>query len=483
MTQKIQKTYSESDSCKSSFDWSKTPGSSRYGSTLGPASVEMKRSITLLVLALVTMLALAVGLAMIWLFPHKDSSTSPVSVPIGSDSSRDYLLIRHFQVNRNALLLSRIDHEHFCVIGKGAMYRYSIADESKESWTFPRELAELEPTAVCYIDFPETNNLFFKAFVIAFGNSVYCVRPEQKQLTVNKLPLDIPPESKILSIAWGENNLFLADYAKAQVHKYNITDLKKRNVLGATSDANGFPGFHLSKTPCFGLTYSRKDDILYAANSAMFRVEAFNPESGLWLKEASWGEGPWQAEGLGFTGCCNPVGLDMLNTGQIVTTEKGKDPLVRVFNSNGSLVCQVNALGETPPMDGKSWLRIAVLNDSKLVLLSPRGTVYVYERVFNPDHAVPQPTSDKVPQSEPAVSVVSQDQEAPKDARAALAPAFKPSQVSKPTPASSPAASVSGTGKEIHPPQAPSAAKTKSADPPANPPASPSAGALPKEKK
>ncbi|MDO5566527.1 MAG: hypothetical protein Q4G59_07705, partial [Planctomycetia bacterium] len=113
MTQKTQKNYTESDSRKNRFDWSKTTDSSKRNSSSGSPRMEMKRSITILVLALVTVLAIGIGLTMIWLVPHDSVSSIPVPAPINPDGPREYLLIRHFQVVRNVSLLTRFDSEHF----------------------------------------------------------------------------------------------------------------------------------------------------------------------------------------------------------------------------------------------------------------------------------------------------------------------------------------------------------------------------------
>lgn len=394
MTYKTHKKNSDTDSRKSRFDWSKTTDSTKSSVSGNSVHLEVKRSIVVLVLSLVTLSAIGVGLVLIWLVPSNLMPSLP-EPPLVNPDSREYLLIHRFEVNRNPLLLTPFDDEHFCVIGKGSIQRYSISGDLKESWGFPRELAGMIPTAACWVNFPENDNPFYKTFLLAFGDCVYNVRPGQKMLSVTRLPLAIPSEARILSLAWGGDCLFLADYAKGLIYQYQANDFQNRSVLGEEAGPSGFPGFHLSKTPCFGIAYSPKANLLYATNSAMFRVEVFDPESRLWLKERSWGDGPWRPDG--FTGCCNPVGLGLLQTGQIVTTEKGKDPLVRVFTADGTQVCQVNAPNETLPLDGKSWLRTVVLNDARFVLLSPRGTAYVYERVFNPDNAVLPRTVSPLP--------------------------------------------------------------------------------------
>ena len=148
----------------------------------------------------------------------------------------------------------------------------------------------------------------------------------------------LPDEaSNIRSLALTPTSLFTADTGQRCIHRFNVD-----GNLDLT-----FGDFIVYASPMM-MTYSFKDDLLYIANPGMHRVEVFT-QDGESQPERSWGTPSIDYEG--FAGCCNPIGLAVLDDGRILTVEKGISR-VKIFRTGGALDCFVagsSILDALPP--------------------------------------------------------------------------------------------------------------------------------------
>ena len=115
-------------------------------------------------------------------------------------------------------------------------------------------------------------------------------------------------EVNIRSLVLTPDYLFAADTGKRCVYRFNTY-----GNLDLT-----FGEFVVYASPMV-LAYSPHDGLLYVANPGKHRVEVFTQDGEI-RPELSWGEPT--SDLAGFAGCCNPIGLAVLDDGRILTVEK-----------------------------------------------------------------------------------------------------------------------------------------------------------------
>ena len=79
-------------------------------------------------------------------------------------------------------------------------------------------------------------------------------------------------------------------------------------LVGAPDEGRGYPGLKPAFAKYFCLNFDEEAKVLYAVSSGLFRIDAFNPETGAWLSERSWTRAP--GAGIGFRGAANPISID-----------------------------------------------------------------------------------------------------------------------------------------------------------------------------
>ena len=175
--------------------------------------------------------------------------------------------------------------------------------------------------------------LFTDKIVAAHPDSIAVYTAEGQLETSWKLS---GGESNIRSFVLTPNALFVADTGERSIHRFD-----EYGNLDLT-----FGDFVVYASPIV-LTYSPHTGLLYIADPGRHRVEVFTPE-GKHLPESGWGE---PSTGyLGFAGCCNPIGLAVLDDGCILTVEKGISR-VKIFRGNefGGIVAGPGILDSLPP--------------------------------------------------------------------------------------------------------------------------------------
>ncbi|MGE4180494.1 MAG: hypothetical protein AB7J34_11770, partial [Limisphaerales bacterium] len=132
----------------------------------------------------------------------------------------------------------------------------------------------------------------------------------------------------VTGLALSEDRVFVADSGNRVVYRCDWEgriDLR----LGERQPDRGIPGLVLP-SPCLDVELGA-DGLLRITNPGRHRVEVYTQDGDL---VQSWGRA-----GVGvdaFCGCCNPIAVDLLADGRVVTAEKGL-PRVKVFEPSGRL--------------------------------------------------------------------------------------------------------------------------------------------------
>jgi hypothetical protein len=130
----------------------------------------------------------------------------------------------------------------------------------------------------------------------------------------------------ITSIAVGDQHIFVADAGNRLVVRFDLAG-KQLNTIGKKDTARNIPGFAIP-SPYFEINLDA-DGLLWAANPANHRIEAYTPEGDL---RSSWGQFTNTIDG--FCGCCNPIHFTRLKDGRFITSEKGL-PRVKIYSAQG----------------------------------------------------------------------------------------------------------------------------------------------------
>jgi hypothetical protein len=140
---------------------------------------------------------------------------------------------------------------------------------------------------------------------------------------------DAPRGRPLLTgLAAGATDLFVADAGNRVVWRYD-RDGKLLRRIGEKNPDRNIPGF-VVPSPFFDVALGR-DGLLRAANPGRHRIETYTLEGDL---EFAWGRAGAGIEA--FCGCCNPVNLELMPDGRVVTLEKGL-PRVKVYSARGEL--------------------------------------------------------------------------------------------------------------------------------------------------
>ena len=138
----------------------------------------------------------------------------------------------------------------------------------------------------------------------------------------------LPDEkSDVRSLVSTPDYIFAADTGTRSIHRLNAD---------GNFDLTFGEDFVVYASP-ITMTYSPQTGLLYVANPGKHRVEVFTQE-GIQQPELSWGEPSASLEG--FAGCCNPIGLAVLDDGRILTVEKAISR-IKIFGSDRQLDCIV----------------------------------------------------------------------------------------------------------------------------------------------
>jgi hypothetical protein len=141
------------------------------------------------------------------------------------------------------------------------------------------------------------------------------------------------PGASIAAVAASPERLFVGDFNAGRVWRYSWRTLdalrgaeKKETPpdceIGAPDGGLAYPGFRPATEPYMSVVYSPETNEIVVANSGLFRVDAFNVDSGVWNAEHSWTKTPGMERA--FAGAANPIALVVSPSGWIATAETGK---------------------------------------------------------------------------------------------------------------------------------------------------------------
>ncbi len=249
---------------------------------------------------------------------------------------------------------------------------------------FPLEAA---PRALAW---GEPGQAFDGKLLVAFKDEIGVYTPEGKREATLKFPNET---ADVWSLAIGEDYVFAADSGNRLIHRL---DREGKTISFGQKTPERFDGLMVFNAPV-SLTVSQKTGLLHVANPGLHRIETFDRE-GHWERSLSWQSN--SADVTGFAGCCNPVGLDTLRDGRIVTSEKDVTR-VKVYRPDGRLDCVVagpEKLGKKPlnlpqlseivpsSEDDKKSVFIAALDNDSIVVFDPLWHIV---RLFTPNESVP----------------------------------------------------------------------------------------------
>lgn len=141
------------------------------------------------------------------------------------------------------------------------------------------------------------------------------------------------PGASIAAVAASPERLFVGDFNAGRVWRYSWRTLdalrgaeKKETPpdceIGAPDGGLAYPGFRPATEPYMSVVYSPETNEIVVANSGLFRVDAFNVDSGVWNAAHSWSKTPGMERA--FAGAANPVALVVSPSGWLATAETGK---------------------------------------------------------------------------------------------------------------------------------------------------------------
>jgi len=239
---------------------------------------------------------------------------------------------------------------------------------------------------------PET--IFSGRIVVAHPRSIVVYSAEGKPELSWEL---LDEQSNVRSLALTPEYFFAADTGNRLIYRF---DADKRWVAiafghGMINLSMGI-NFELLEEPFDGfvvyvapitMAFSPHSGLLYIANPGRHRVDVFT-QDGIHLPELSWGEPSSRLEG--FPGCCNPVGLAVLDDGRVLTVEKAISR-IKIYRTDGTLdtvVAGPDVLDTLPPgitrapLDpGGRYFAAVPLSDGRIAVFDFDHTLF---RIFTP---------------------------------------------------------------------------------------------------
>jgi hypothetical protein len=171
-------------------------------------------------------------------------------------------------------------------------------------------------------------------------------------------------QSDYCSMAVTTDGIFVTDAAQKNICKYTL----EGNLVRFIQSPDGF----IIPSYTFGITAT--NGVLYCSNPGRHRVEKYTSD-GKFL--GSFGKAGG-ATGM-FCGCCNPVHLAYMSTGDIITSEKGT-PRISCYSTDGkfrSLLLDSKDLG-----GGNVAYDIKVVNDKIYVAGKNRVSTFQYDKML-----------------------------------------------------------------------------------------------------
>lgn len=177
--------------------------------------------------------------------------------------------------------------------------------------------------------------------------------------------------SVLTSLAVSGENVYVADAGNRIVYHCN-TNGQILDKIGEKDEQKGVPGY-IIPSPYFPLALD-DNKFLWVVNPGMHSFENYNSDGSL---RTSWGKASFKIDG--FTGCCNPAYIAIMDDNSFITSEKGM-PRIKLYDQHGQFMGVVAA---PDSFDANSITAPAVALDSKqrvIALDMERKQVRIFER-------------------------------------------------------------------------------------------------------
>lgn len=184
---------------------------------------------------------------------------------------------------------------------------------------------------------------------------------------------DLGVDAILTSVALGKKDVYVADAGQRVVWHFSKTgELLGR--IGEKDEAKEIPGFVIP-SPYFDVAVD-PDDFLWAVNPGLHQLENYTSDGQL---RSFWNRSSMSIEG--FSGCCNPSHIVVLEDGSFVTSEKGI-PRVKIYNVLGEVTAIVAGPGQFN--EGVVGLDLAIDSNQRILVLDPkRKQVRIFVRKEN----------------------------------------------------------------------------------------------------
>lgn len=180
--------------------------------------------------------------------------------------------------------------------------------------------------------------------------------------------------SVITSLAVADDKVFVADAGNRIVYECNV-DGQVISKIGEEDSIKGIPGYVIP-SPYFDLALD-DNNYLWVVNPGRHTFENYNPDGSM---RTSWGLTSFKIEG--FSGCCNPAHMAIMDDNSFITSEKGM-PRIKLYGQHGEFLGVV----ASPEMfDEDSYLApdVAIDAEQRVVALDfERKQVRIFERKTN----------------------------------------------------------------------------------------------------
>lgn len=173
--------------------------------------------------------------------------------------------------------------------------------------------------------------------------------------------------SFITSVSANDQFVLLADAVNKRVLKFTA-DGKFLLEIGKKDSTTGATGF-IIPSAYFEVSTGGFDD-MWTVNPGRREIENYSQSGNL---RSSWGNTDAGKEG--FTGCCNPAHMALLQDGSFVTYEKGVDK-IKVFDATGRFRCYVAGAGS---FRGKADFQLGRNNLVKDLTTDSKGNIYILD--------------------------------------------------------------------------------------------------------
>lgn len=203
--------------------------------------------------------------------------------------------------------------------------------------------------------------------ILGFENAVGIYNLKTEKLA----SWDIPGEKTVVtSLAIKDSIIFVADAGNRRVVRFTSSGRMLGDFEGKRDSEAGH-GF-IVPSPNFDLVVNSFGE-LWVVNPGEHAIENYTDEGAI---RGYWAKSSMAIEG--FTGCCNPAEINVMDDGNFITSEKGM-VRIKVYNPSGEMISVV-AAPEKFKEEGHAPEVVADSNGVIYALDFDRNTIRIFEK-------------------------------------------------------------------------------------------------------